>query len=120
MGMENNSKELAENAAKLLLECAIETVDESLINCKNNAKAGTPVKTGLLRRKWTCSKASLSNEGVTGEVGNPVEYAEAVEYGHKTKNGGVVAGYHMLQDAMTIEEGNIADNFHKKVSEKFG
>ena len=50
----------------------------------------TPVKTGTLRRGWSGNvqnmKVKKTGDLYTIEVINPVEYAEYVEYGHRTKD----------------------------------
>lgn len=74
----------------------------------------TPVDTGHLRRGWTMgdtenkrrvsvkkyvSELQINKEGgyYIIEIINPVSYAEYVEYGHETVNGGWVQGEHMLR-----------------------
>lgn len=50
----------------------------------------TPVQTGTLRRGWNGNvqnmKVKKTGDLYTIEVINPVEYAEYVEYGHRTKD----------------------------------
>lgn len=50
----------------------------------------TPVQTGTLRRGWSGNvqnmKVKKTGDLYTIEVINPVEYAEYVEYGHRTKD----------------------------------
>lgn len=71
----------------------------------------TPVKTGTLRRGWNGNyqnmKVTKSGDLYTIEVINPVEYAEYVEYGHRTKDHkGWVPGQFFL----TISENEIRDS----------
>ena len=62
----------------------------------------TPVQTGTLRRGWNGNvqnmKVKKTGDLYTIEVINPVEYAEYVEYGHRTKDHkGWVPGKFYLQ-----------------------
>lgn len=81
----------------------------------------TPVDTGYLRRGWTGGKKTAAKtfadsckvykngDNYTIVVENPVEYASYVEYGHRTRNGGWVAGRFFLtlseQDLESIAPG---------------
>lgn len=56
----------------------------------------TPVDTGLLRGNWKRSRVA---QGKT-EVFNNTEYANHVEYGHRTRSGGYVKGQKMLHRAV--------------------
>lgn len=60
------------------------------------AKDYTPVKSGTLRREWHRTDATDGSV----EVYNNMEYANHVEYGHRTLNGGFVKGRKMLQRAI--------------------
>lgn len=53
---------------------------------------GTPVDTGELRQSLF-----LEISGEKASVGYTKDYAPHVEFGHRTKNGGYVAGQHYLQ-----------------------
>ena len=64
----------------------------------NRARAGgTPVDTGELRNS---SGADLN----AGEVGYTAEYAPHVEYGHRTRGGGSVAGQRYLQKNVETQQ----------------
>jgi len=52
----------------------------------NDVKMKTPVDTGLLRNSW--KRTGVMNGKV--EIYNNTEYANHVEYGHRTRNGGDV------------------------------
>lgn len=58
----------------------------------NDVKMKTPVDTGTLRNAW---KHTSVNSGVI-EIYNNTEYANHVEYGHRTSKGGFVKGRKML------------------------
>ena len=57
----------------------------------------TPVITGTLRRGWKATPAVGKGDKYSATVYNDVEYAEYVEYGHRTANGkGWVEGRMMM------------------------
>lgn len=61
-------------------------------------KEKTPVKTGYLRGQWHVGSIVKRGKEYYIEVCNNVEYAEAVEYGHRTRGGnGFVPGKHMME-----------------------
>lgn len=58
----------------------------------------TPVKTGHLRGEWRVGSIEQRGNEYYIEVYNNVEYAEPVEYGHRTRGGkGFVKGAHMME-----------------------
>lgn len=69
---------------------------------EGNIKAVTPVDTGTLRRSIT---HKIINPN-TSEVGPGPEapYAEDVNYGHKTSNGGYVKGQHYMEKGLQAAE----------------
>lgn len=63
-----------------------------------SVKDRTPVKTGYLRKQWYVGSIVKRGNEYYIEVCNNVEYAEAVEYGHRTRGGnGFVPGKHMME-----------------------
>ena len=80
-------------------------------------KMETPVDTGRLRAAWTRTK---TQDGRT-EIGNPVQYAAHVEYGHRQRVGryvpaigkrlkqGFVPGRKMLHRALDTFETSFED-----------
>lgn len=76
---------------KRLTELEMEAITKkSLTEMLNRARApgGTPVDTGELR---------LSSAMSMDEMGYGKEYAPHVEYGHRTRGGGWVAGQYFLK-----------------------
>ena len=72
---------------------AVHTTVKSIYN-RGKQPGGTPVITGQLRQSL----------GVNGdEVGYGKEYAPAVEYGHRTKSGGMRPGKYYLQRNVNAE-----------------
>lgn len=57
----------------------------------------TPVKSGHLKDSWRANAAIKRGGQWRAVVFNPVKYAPYVEYGHRTINGGWVAGRHMME-----------------------
>ena len=58
----------------------------------------TPKKTGRLQNAWSIGSIVKRGDEYYIEVYNNVEYAEPVEYGHRTRGGkGFVKGAHMME-----------------------
>lgn len=57
----------------------------------------TPVDTSHLQENWFVGELAKRGNDYYIEVYNNVEYAEPVEYGHRTKSGGFVEGAHMME-----------------------
>lgn len=57
----------------------------------------TPVATSHLQENWFVGELVKRGNDYYIEVYNNVEYAEHVEYGHRTKSGGFVEGAHMME-----------------------
>jgi len=66
-------------------------------------KEKTPKDTGHLRREWHVGEIVRRGNEYYIEVYNNVEYAEPVEYGHRTRGGkSFVKGAHMME--LSIQE----------------
>lgn len=83
---------LTGNAANQLSEASVKELAARLLQ---KVVDRTPVgkypqgsgKTGgTLRRGWTVGEVAKTTGGWTVEVVNPVEYAQSVEFGHRTRN----------------------------------
>lgn len=80
---------------------------EMVINVANEllgrVKEKTPKDTGHLRKEWHVGEIVHRGNEYYIEVYNNVEYAEPVEYGHRTRGGkGFVKGAHMME--LSIQE----------------
>lgn len=114
----NQMKLLEKDVSDICESCAKEIAARLLAKVIKR----TPVKTGTLRRGWSGNvqnmKVKKTGDLYTIEVINPVEYAEYVEYGHRTKDHkGWVPGKFFL----TISEEEIrqsADGILEKKIEK--
>ena len=62
----------------------------------------TPVDTSHLQENWFVGELVKRGNNYYIEVYNNVEYAEPVEYGHRTKSGGFVEGAHMMEISVEL------------------
>lgn len=70
---------------------------------QGRAKERTPHKSGILQEGWKVGKIAKRGDEYYIEGYNNVDYAEAVEYGHRTRGGkGFVKGKHMME--LSLEE----------------
>lgn len=81
----------------------------SAANIYNRGQAGgTPVDSGELRQSMQLNVDDAS-------VGYTKEYAPHVEYGHRTRNGGYVAGQSYLQKNVAEERQTYIDNLKENI-----
>ena len=74
---------------------------------QGKVKEKTPHKTGRLQDSWKVGPIVKKGDTYYIEVYTNVEYAEPVEYGHRTRGGrGFVPGKHMME--LSLEELNQA------------
>lgn len=70
---------------------------------QGQVKQHTPHQTGVLQEGWKVGEIEKRGDEYYIEVYNNVEYAEPVEYGHRTRGGkGFVKGRHMM--AISLEK----------------
>lgn len=118
------------NEQKNLIETAIdETLEESATECVAETQSRTPVKTGNLRRAWTHGKVQVEGNIHYVDITNPLEYAAAIENGHKQQVGryvpaigkrlkaSFVSGRHMLRDSLAIAKAELPDRLRRKIGE---
>lgn len=86
-------KAIADDAAKKLTEQVLLELANRVLR---RTKQKTPVDTGTLRGNWFVGEVVRHGDYLEVEIYNPIEYAEFVEYGHRTKNGKFVSGQYML------------------------
>ena len=68
------------------------------VQLEGRVKERTPVKTSRLQNAWRVGDIQKRGSEYYIEVYNNVDYAEPVEYGHRTKGGGgFVKGAHMME-----------------------
>lgn len=68
----------------------------------------TPKKTGRLQNAWCIGSIVKRGDEYYIEVYNNVEYAESVEYGHRTRGGkGFVKGAHMMEVSLQEVQKNL-------------
>lgn len=92
-------KAIADNAAQKLTEQVLLELANRVLR---RTKQKTPVDTGTLRRNWHIGEVVRHGDHLEIEIYNPVEYAEHVEYGHRTQRGNFVPGQYML--TLSIKE----------------
>ena len=80
-----------------------------------NTKMKTPVDTGQLRRSWELEKGDLYVK-----LYNNVEYAQFVEFGHRTRGGkSYVEGVYMLKTSFEKTEEKFTNDL-EKLLKKYG
>ena len=80
-----------------------------------NTKMKTPVDTGQLRRSWELEKGDLYVK-----LYNNVEYAQFVEFGHRTRGGkSYVEGVYMLKTSFEKTEEKFTNDL-EKLFKKYG
>lgn len=72
------------------------------IDLQSAVQDATPVRTSHLQENWFVGDLVKRGNSYFIEVYNNVEYAEPVEYGHRTKNGGFVEGAHMMEISVEL------------------
>ena len=72
------------------------------IDLQSAVQDATPVDTSHLQQNWFVGDLVKRGNNYCIEVYNNVEYAEPVEYGHRTKNGGFVEGAHMMEISVEL------------------
>lgn len=79
-----------------------EMVKKIAYDLEGKVKENTPRKTSRLRDAWTVGDIVKRGDEYYVEVYNNVEYAEPVEYGHRTRGGkGFVKGAHMMEISLS-------------------
>ncbi|MBS9782647.1 MAG: HK97 gp10 family phage protein [Arcobacter sp.] len=88
---------------------------------QGRCKELTPVKTSRLQDAWRVGKIKRGSDGLYIEVYNNVEYAEPVNYGHRTGKSGYKEGVYMLEISIQEIQANLTpflkswiDNFIKE------
>lgn len=115
-------KEQAEKLGKIPegLDTTIEKfLDDVGSDWWSDTRANTPVgETGELRRSMTFEGAKKSADGFEISVSNNLDYAEHVEYGHRTRGGkGYVPGVNMMRNGQKGAEERISKELGGLISE---
>ncbi len=88
--MEMSEQKFPKEFEQLVIQIAYEL--------QGRAKQRTPHITGRLQDSWKVGKITKKNGEYYIEVYTNVDYAEPVEYGHRTRGGGsFVPGVHMME-----------------------
>jgi hypothetical protein len=93
-------------------------VKELAARLLRKVKSITPTKTGELKRNWQVGEVNKNGNTYTIEIINPVEYAEYVEYGHRTpSHKGWVKGKFMLTVSTKELEADAPKIIEKKLQQ---
>lgn len=102
-GLDEWEKGLAKTIESQYPEAFREMVIDLASQLEGKVKERTPVQTGHLKREWHLGEIKKRGDTYYIEVYNNVEYADAVECGHRTRGGsGLVPGAHMMD--LSLEE----------------
>ena len=97
-GLEEWEKRLARVIERQYPEEFQRMVIDVAVQLEGKVKEKTPVETGRLRNAWRVGEIRKRGNEYYIEVYNNVEYADPVEYGHRTRGeGGPVPGAHMME-----------------------
>lgn len=86
---------------------------------EGRTKEKTPVKTGLLQNTWRIGKIVKKGNEYVIEVFNNTEYAEHVEYGHRTRGGGFKKGAHMFELSLKEVQDRLPDYLRNWINDFF-
>lgn len=79
-----------------------------------DTKANTPVDTGDLRDSWSLAGPEKRGRKIEMELSNPLEYADHVEFGHRTRDRkSYVPGVHMLKNATNRVDEALPDSLNE-------
>lgn len=104
----------------------IEELESKATECVGEIQSRTPVKSGNLRRNMTHEEVAHIEDSFSVKIGSPLEYAQAVEEGHRQEVGKYipalkkrlkkpfVEGKHMIRDSITIYQ----DKLEKAISSR--
>lgn len=96
-GLDKWEQRLSEAINKAYPEEFCRMVVDVAVQLEGKVKERTPVDTGRLRNQWRVGKVKKQGDEYYIEVFNNVNYAEPVEYGHRTKGGNFKEGAHMME-----------------------
>lgn len=95
-GMKEHLKRLSELPDKID-KIVLQSCKKFSLSWKKQIQDNTPKDSGLLRRNWKSRTTLQKGVGVTIKISNNTEYAEHVEFGHRTRNRkSMVKGVYMM------------------------
>lgn len=100
-GLEEWENELAQMIEQRFPQEFENMVIQAAYRLQAKVKDKTPKKTGRLQNSWTVGNIKKTGGGYAIEVYTNVEYAEPLEYGHRTRGGGFVPGVHMMEISLS-------------------
>lgn len=96
-GLSEWEQKLSEAVNEAYPEEFCRMVVDVAVQLEGKAKERTPVDTGRLRNQWRVGEIQKRGNEYYIEVSNDMDYAEPVEYGHRTRNGNFKEGAHMME-----------------------
>lgn len=108
-GLDKWEKKLAQMIDSQYPEEFRKMVIDVAVQLEGKVKEKTPVKTARLRNAWRVGKIQKRGNEYYIEVYNNVEYAEPVEYGHRTGGGSFVKGAHMMELSLQEVQQHLPD-----------
>ena len=93
-----------------------EALDETATIIVADTKLTTPVKTGNLKRSWTHGEVKTNGTNKYIKIGSNLNYAQAVEEGHK-QGSTFVQGKFMLKKSILKNEDNLQKILDRKLNE---
>ena len=107
----NDLQRLAGKVDEIIDDSLEETATEIIADTQLN----TPVLTGNLRRSWTHSNVESNGNNKSIDLGSSLEYAQAVEQGHR-QGSGYVQGKFMLRDSITKNRDKLQQKINQKLN----
>lgn len=114
-GLDKLLKDLDRLAGKVN-EIIDTSLDETATEIIADTQLNTPVLSGDLRRSWTHGEVEIKGNEKVIELGSSLEYAKAVEEGHR-QGSKFKQGRFMLRDAMLKNEDKIQQKINEKIRE---
>ncbi|MFW2500411.1 HK97 gp10 family phage protein [Clostridium diolis] len=117
----------AQKAAEKIDNIISDEMEIKATECVASIQAVTPVKTGILRRSMTHGKIIKMPNSWTIKIGSSIEYAQAVEDGHKQEVGRYVPaigkklvkefvpGKHMIRDNVDIYQDILTSSINERI-----
>lgn len=105
----------------------IEELENKATECVGEIQSKTPTISGNLRRSMTHDEVEKVDNGYSVKIGSALEYAQAVEEGHRQEVGKYipalgkrlkkpfVEGHHMIRDSMTIYQDKLEKSISKRI-----
>jgi hypothetical protein len=120
----------AQKAIEQVNNIIVEEMETNATQCVGEAQARTPVLTGNLRRSMTHDEVRREGDTFKVKIGSALEYAEAVEDGHRQKVGQYVPtlkkklvkpfiqGKHMIRDSVQLQQPQMVESIKIRIEKE--